>query len=353
MCGDGSFRMARIEVAGLTNIDVHAHAIVPAALVRMASAHAEFGPALHEQGGARFLRYPGRGPLGPLPDAIFDPDLRVADMDKQGVDLQIIAIPPPNFHYHVPVEVGVDFARIQNEELLALSASRPDRFHVFGTLPLQDAGAAVDEVEFLAGHRRVRGVQIGSNIAGSDLDDPSLEPVWSALETKGLPVWLHSDQRAIAGPERLNHYYLQNLIGIPMESTIAIAKLIFGGVLQHHPGLRFGITHGGGFAPYQVGRWQHGWAVRPEPRMSLEYPGPREMFATLYFDSLTHDPISLRMLGERAGWDHVMLGSDYPFDMGVADPVGALAAAALDADAHVRVLEQTALRFLRPLEGRS
>lgn len=331
-------------------IDIHAHAIVPKALRRMEATHPTHGPALFEEDGGRYLRYPGRAPLGPLPNPIFEPDLRLADMDRLGVDIQVIAIPPPNFLYHVPAEVGVDFARIQNEELVAMSESQPHRFHVFATLPLQDIDASLVEIHRLARIPRVRGVQIGSNIAGKDLDDPGLEPVWAALDRAGFPVWLHADQRAIAGADRLNTYYLQNLVGIPMESTIAVAKLIFGGVLGRHPNLRFGVTHGGGFAPYQVGRWQHGWEVRPEPKEHVSEPDPRSLFSSIYFDSLTHDPISLRMLGERVGWDHVALGSDYPFDMASPDPVAAVEAAGLPGDVREQILERTPAALLRPLD---
>lgn len=335
----------------MTTIDIHAHAIVPAALLRMAEAHPDHGPVQYEEDAKTYLRYPGRGNLGPLPESIFDPVLRLADMDRQRVDVQVIAIPPPNFHYHVPVDVGVDFARIQNEELVALSDSQPDRFHVFATLPLQDVSASIEELERVAAVPRVRGVQIGSNIAGTDLDDPVLDPVWAALAARDLPVWIHADQRAIAGADRLSVYYLQNLVGIPMESTIAIAKLIFGGVLGRHPELRVGITHGGGFAPYQVGRWQHGWEVRPEPRANVVERDPRELFSSLYFDSLTHDPASLRLLGERVGWDHVALGSDYPFDMAAPDPVAALESSGVDEETRTRVLEGTAHQFLRSMEA--
>jgi aminocarboxymuconate-semialdehyde decarboxylase len=332
----------------MTTIDIHAHAIVPAALTRMAKEHPDYGPTLQTAGGDRYLEYPGRGPLGPLPDAIFDTSLRVADMDRLGVDRQVIAIPPPNFHYHVPAHVGVDFARIQNEELMSLSDSDPERFHLFATLPLQDIPSSIHEIDLIATHPRVRGVQIGSNVDGRDLDHRSLDDIWAKLETVGLPVWIHSDQRSIAGADRLATYYLQNLIGIPLESTIAIAKLIFGGVLDRHPALRFGITHGGGFAPYQIGRWEHGWRVRPEPRANIGSDGPRHFFSSLFFDSLTHDTASLRMLGERMGWDHVMLGSDYPFDMASSDPVGALDGAGLDDQSLSRVLSENAASFLRP-----
>ena len=273
----------------MTTIDIHAHAIVPGALTAMAAAHPDHGPELIEDQDRRYLRYPGRERLGPLPEGIFEPAIRLADMDRQRVDLQVIAIPPPNFHYHVPPEVGTDFARIQNDALIDLSDKQPDRFHVFATLPLQDIPASLVEIERVSAFPRVRGVQIGSNIDGTDVDDPSLEPVWADLERRDFPVWFHSDQRSIAGAGRMSSYYLQNLIGIPLESTIAAAKLIFGGVLDRHPGLRIGFTHGGGFSPYQIGRWEHGWEVRPEPRVNISETGPRQFFGMMYFDSLTHD----------------------------------------------------------------
>ncbi len=333
----------------MTITDIHAHAIVPEALRQMAAAHPEHGPTLVEDGGRKFLSYPGRERLGPLPDAIFDPELRREDMDRQRVDLQVIAIPPPNFHYHVPPDVGADFATIQNDALLALSDDEPERFHVFATLPLQDIDASVAEIGRVAGFERVRGVQIGSNIDGTDVDHLSLEPIWSELDRLDMPVWFHADQRSIAGADRLNSYYLQNLIGIPLESTIAAAKLIFGGVLDRHPELRIGFTHGGGFAPYQIGRWEHGWTVRPEPRVNIAGPGPRHFFAMMYFDSLTHDDISLDMLGKRMGWDHVVLGSDYPFDMASTDPVTAVEAVEMSEKERAGVLGGNAERFLRPL----
>lgn len=330
-------------------IDLHAHAIVPDALAEMAARHPGHGPTLVEDGGRRYLQYPGRARLGPLPDAIFEPELRLTDMDRQRVDVQVIAVPPPNFHYHVPPDVGVDFASIQNDALIALSADRPDRFHVFATLPLQDPEASLVEIGRVAAAPRVRGVQIGSNVDGTDLDDSVLEPVWAELEGRNLPVWVHPDQRSIAGADRLDSYYLENLIGIPLESTIAMAKLIFGGVMERHPDLRFGFCHGGGFAPYQIGRWHHGWGVREEAKAHVTEHGPRFYFARFYFDSLTHDPISLEMLGKRMGWDHVVLGSDYPFDMASPDPVAGVEAVEMDDDDRALVLEGNAGRLLRPL----
>jgi aminocarboxymuconate-semialdehyde decarboxylase len=335
----------------LTIIDIHAHAIVPETLEDMASAHPGHGPVLQETGGGRYLQYPGRANLGPLPDAIFEPELRLREMDRQGVDTQVIAIPPPNFHYHVPAEVGADFARIQNDALAALSDGEPDRFHWFATLPLQDIEASLEEVARVKDHERMRGVQTGTNVDGVDLDDPTLDPVWEILEDSDLPVLLHPDQRAIAGADRLSDFYLQNLVGLPMESTIAAARLIFGGVLARHSELRFGFVHGGGFSPFQVGRWDHGWSARPEPKKHIADAPPSTYYQQLYFDTLTHDRASLLLLGQRVGWDHVMLGTDFPFDMAERDPVAKVDDADLDESDRTKVLETNAADFLRPTAG--
>jgi aminocarboxymuconate-semialdehyde decarboxylase len=123
-------------------------------------------------------------------------------------------------------------------------------------------------------------------------------------------------------------------------------------VLERHPDLRFGFVHGGGFAPYQIGRWDHGWGVRDEPKANIPAQTPHRYFERMYFDSLTHDPLSLELLGRRVGWDHVVLGSDYPFDMASADPVAGVEAVGLDPADRLRVLEGNAERFLRP-ESRS
>lgn len=328
-------------------IDLHAHSVPPEALDALAREDAAAAPRLEWRDGAGWLHFPGRAPLGPVPAGMFDPERRLADMDRQGVDVQVIAVPPPHFFYHLPPGAGAAFAAIHNDALTALSAAQPDRLQVFATLPLQDPGAAVAEIDRLTADANVRGVQIGTNVAGRDLDDPALDPVWAALAAADLPLWLHPDQRHIAGAERLARYYLQNLIGNPLESTIAIASLIFGGVLTRHADLRVGVVHGGGFVPYQIGRWDHGWGCRPEPRATLpEAPGA--VLGRMFFDSLTHDAMSLAMLGARVGWDHVVVGSDYPFDMAADDPVGAVDAMRLDDADRRAVLSGTAERFLRP-----
>ena len=330
-------------------VDLHAHAIVPDALLEMQKAQPDHGPVLIDAEGKRWLKYPQRERLGPLPEEIFDPAMRLADMDRQRVDRQIIAIPPPNFHYHVENEVGIDFARLQNDGIMSLCDAEHDRFHMFGTLPLQDIDASIVELERIATFSRLRGIQVGTNINGVDLDDPSFTPLFSKMEELNLPVWLHPDQRSIAGVERITKYYLQNFIGNPLESTIAMGRIIFGGVMDRHPELRFGFVHGGGFTPYQTGRWDHGSARRSEAQEFIGMTPPSEYFNRFFIDSLTHDALSLEMLGRRIGWDQVVLGSDYPFDMASDDPVGGVeAVTVLTEDEQEKVLCSNADRFLRP-----
>lgn len=329
-------------------IDVHAHLVLREALDAMEAAHPGIGHEVVDGQGDPRVRDPVRETLVMLPAAMFDVDRRLADMDRQRVDVQVLAVPPRQYHYDAPAPVGADFARIQNDALLEVSDRHPERFHVFLTLPLQDIPASIAELGRAHAHPRVRGVEIGTNVVGRNLDDAAFEPLWGALVDAELPVWVHPGQIAMAGRERLGSYHLVNLIGNPLESTIAIASVIFGGVLERHPALRFGFVHGGGFAPYQTGRWDHGWGCRPEAREVIAVR-PTEYFNRLFFDSLTHDRASLELLGRRVGWEQVVVGSDYPFDMGSDDPVGAVEELGLPPDLAQGVLSANAERFLRPV----
>lgn len=331
----------------MTTYDLHAHAMSVDALDTMAGEHPDHAPRLVERGGDRFLKFPGRAAMGPLHLGMFDVDVRLADMDRQRVDVQLLSVPPSNFFYHLPSEVGASFAAASNDAMAQTVAAAPDRFQMFATLPLQDEAATLKELDRVASDPHVRGVEIGTNIDGADLDVDELAYLWPVLVDLDMPVWLHPDQRTIAGADRLTRYYLQNLIGNPLETTIAIAALIFGGVMEQNPKLRVGVVHGGGFVPYQIGRWRHGFEVRTEARVRLHDTSPEEMLHRFTFDSLTHDVTSLRDLGERFDWANVVLGSDYPFDMGPTDPVGELDAVGLDETLSAAVRSGNAERFLR------
>lgn len=327
--------------------DLHAHMIVIEALNELRTTYPQHCPRHEPREAGHFLLYPDSPPLGPVPTAMFDLQTRLADMDAAGVDRQVIAVPPPQLMYHLEPSVGADFARVQNDAAIQVTARDPDRLHIFAGMPLQHPGATVKEINRVASWPRVRGVQIGTNINGANLDDPMLDPVWAALVEAELPVWVHPDQRTVAGGDRLRSYYLGNLIGNPHESTIAIACLIFGGVLERHPRLRLGFVHGGGFAPYQIGRWDHGWRCRPEAAV-IKNP-PSSYLRRMYFDCLTHDRDALALLGQRVGWRNIVLGSDHPFDMAAARPVEQVTELNLPEPVQKAVLAGNAEAFLRPM----
>ncbi len=328
----------------MTTVDLHAHAIPSSMVAAMQQAHPDQAPTLTEREDGHHLAYANGRKSGPLPFGMLDGAARLADMDAAGVDRQVVSPAPPNFGYGLPAEVGIDFTRLQNDALLELSALAPDRLQVFADLPMQDVDACLAELERVGAEPAVKGVEIGSNISGRNLDAPEFEPLWEALAAADLAVLVHPDK--VAGADRLTSYYLQNFIGNPTDSTIAIASLVFGGVLERHPPLRFCFVHGGGFAPYQIGRWDHGWRCRPEAQTVIT-TAPSEYFSRLFFDSLTHDRLSLEFLGARVGWDHVVLGSDYQFDMADRDPVGSVRALGLDPADEARVLGGNADQLLR------
>ncbi|MPZ14932.1 MAG: amidohydrolase family protein [Chloroflexi bacterium] len=326
--------------------DIHAHIIPEGLLEQLAEVGLSNSPTLKPVDDDMLMFELSNGKrYGPIPMGLVDVDQRLRDMDTQGVDVQILGAAPMLFAHGESAEAGAAVSRLTNDAMLAVVAKHPDRFQVFPSLPMQDADAAVTEIERMAAEEAVRGVQIGTNVAGQNFDEPWLDPIWAALERHDLPALLHP-WAPLTGADRLGRYHLSNLIGNPLDSTVAIASLTFGGVLQQHPGLRIGIVHGGGYWPYQTGRWDHGFEWRSEAKVNIQIP-PSTFYGQIYCDTLTHDRTALRFLGERVGWDHVMIGTDYPFDMAERDPVGELRAIELG-DANERaVLEGNVERFLR------
>jgi len=253
-----------------------------------------------------------------FPRGGWDLQRRLADMAASKVDMQVLSVCPQTFLYAQPPAVAAAFARVQNEQLAKLVKARPDRFLAIATVPMQAPNLAADELRHAMRALGLRGMQIGSNIAGRNLDDPAFEPVWATAAELGAFILVHPIN--VAGMDRLGFYYLNNLIGNPLDTTIAAACLVFSGVLERHPTLKFCLAHGGGFVPYQAGRFVHGWQVRPEPKKKLPRP-PTDSLARFYFDTIVHSKDVLEFLVGEAGADRVLLGSDYPFDMGMSDGV--------------------------------
>lgn len=269
---------------------------------------------------------------------------RIEDMDRMGVGLQALSPPPVMFCYGADARATEAFARMQNENVAGVVARHPRRFVGMATVPLQDPALAVKELRYSRERLGLRAVEIGSCPGGRDFDDPELFPFFEACAELDVAVFVHP-AAPLVGQERLTKYYFPLIVGNPLETAVAASKLIYGGVLERLPRLRVCFAHGGGAFPFTLARLDHGWRVRPEGPAAIPRP-PRDYARLLYFDSLTLSAANLRFLVEQFGADHVVIGSDYPFDMGSADPVGAVSEAGLPAAAREQIEGATALRFL-------
>jgi aminocarboxymuconate-semialdehyde decarboxylase len=299
-------------------IDVHAHVLSEDTMRLMRHEAPSAGPRLTEvtaEGGA--LDVAG-AVYKTFPRGAWDLDKRLEDMDEHGVDVQVVSIVPQTFLYDQEPALAGALASIQNEQIAGLVRSRPDRFMGLATLPMQDPDRAADELRRAMRTLGLRGAMIGSHIEGRNLDDPALEPVWAAASELGAFFLIHPQKPA--GGKRLDAYYLKNLIGNPLETTIAAACLVFGGVMERHPNLTICLSHAGGFVPYQTGRFIHGWAVRTEPKQHLAH-SPEASLGRFFFDTILHAQEMLQALISVVGASRVLLGSDYPFDMGQLDCV--------------------------------
>ncbi|WP_134500333.1 amidohydrolase family protein [Microvirga pakistanensis] len=311
-------------------IDVHAHILTEEMMRLMRNEAPDIGPTLSEVDEEGGVLQVGNIVQRPFPRGAWDLDLRLRHMDEAEVDMQVLSVCPQTFLYDRDPALTATLSAIQNNGIAKVVSQHPDRFLGIATLPMQDPERAVAELRRSMLELGLRGAQIGSHVEGRNLDDPALEPLWAAAAELNAFILVHPQK--IAGGDRLKSFYLKNLIGNPLDTTIAAASLVFGGVLERYPALKFCFAHGGGFMPYQVGRMNHGWSVRPEGKVSLKNP-PEESIRRLYFDCILHFEPALRYLVETFGAEHVLLGSDYPFDMGMMDcvkQVRALGVSALD-----------------------
>jgi aminocarboxymuconate-semialdehyde decarboxylase len=252
----------------------------------------------------------------PFPRGGFDLAQRLRDMDASGVDVHVLSATPQTYLYNQDAALTGATAAIQNAQIAKHISAHPDRFWGIATLPMQAPERAADELKRAMTKLNLRGAMIGSHVLGKNLDDPSFEPLWATAEELGAFLFIHPVD--VAGADRLKSYYFRNLIGNPLDTTIAAACLYFGGVLDRHPNLKFCLAHGGGFTPYQAARWQHGWQVRPEPKKNIGEQ-PTDIAGHFLYDTILHSAAVLEFLIGHVGADHVLLGSDYPYDMAMLD----------------------------------
>src|SRR5712692_10152866 len=274
----------------------------------------------------------------------FDPARRLEDMDKTGVDRQLLSPAPPTFCYWAPGPAAAEWCRMQNDAIAELVSRSPGRFLGAGGLPLQAPDLAVKELERVATVLRFPAVEIGANVGGNDLDDESLAPVWDAAAALGVAVFVHP-QAPVVGQERVQRQNLTQVIGFPLETALAMTRLIFGGVFERWPSIRWCFAHGGGAFASIVARLDHGWRVMDEAHAAIPRK-PSEYARGVWVDTITHSSRALALVLDTFGTERVVLGSDYPFRLGTEDPIAALEPAALDAQTRRRLLRDNALAFL-------
>jgi aminocarboxymuconate-semialdehyde decarboxylase len=305
-------------------IDVHAHYVPEKCLDAEAKAtDGNIHGMRIVQEGSRQVAYTNNARnLALDPPQIYSIERRLKDMATQWVDMQVLSVPPFLFFYATGPAQCLELCQKINNAFAETVQNYPDRFVALANLPMQEPEMAARELERSVRELGLRGAEICSNINGKNLDDKSFVPFYAKLQQLDVPVFIHPSN--VLGADRLRPYHLQNLIGNPSDTAVAAASLIFGGVLKEFPRLKFYLAHGGGSCPYLRGRWEHGWQVRPEARANIDRP-PSDYFRLLCFDSLVHSVPALNFLVETVGPARVMMGTDYPFDMGDRDPVKTVA----------------------------
>ena len=302
-------------------IDIHSHVAVPAA-AKFVEPYLDWGtiPLAHfANAETRALSQKQeadiRGRIGH--------DHRLADLDAMGIDVQIIAPPPPQCYYTVPLEIAVKATQLVNDGIAEFCAVKPERLKGLGAVPMIDGAEAAKELERCIGKLGFTGVQILTNVAGKELSDPAFGSFWQKAEELGALVMIHPN--GFTEASRLTRFYFNNVIGNPLETTIALHYLIFDGVLERHPRLKVLAVHGGGYLGAYSGRIDHAWGARSDSHGALPQP-PTSYLKRIYVDTVVFTPHQLAALVELFGQDHVLLGTDYPYDMAEYDPIGHIAA---------------------------
>jgi aminocarboxymuconate-semialdehyde decarboxylase len=327
--------------AGGRAVDIHAHYFPESYLNLFNEEGKKFGAEYHKTDQGFTYKTPIGGG-GMHPAKFTDLKLRIADMDQQGVAVQAMSLTAPMVYWG-DEDLDHKLATAWNDATSAAHQAYPTRLVGFCTLPMLYPERALDELNRASKLPGIRGVYMGTNIKNKDLDDPLFEPIWARAEELGLPVFLHPLQTV--GGERLRPFYLSNLVGNPLDGTIAACHIIFGGVLDRHPKLVIGLPHGGGPLPILIGRIDHGWKVRPECKHLSK--APSTYLDRFYYDTIVHSKPIMEFVIKQVGAERIMIGSDYCFDMGYERPVQFLEQIDLSSAQRQMIMGGTAANLLK------
>jgi len=324
-------------------IDTHAH-FFPEAYIDLIAKHgARCGTTVTKDDQGRiFIQVGLLLRTGPIVPAFYDPEARLAEMDREGVDVHVLSLTQPMV-YWADDALGLDLCIAFNDAVSEAHRKHPKRIYGFATLPMQNPNLALRELERAAKLPGIRGVYMATVVRDRDLSDRSFWPVYARCEALGLPIFLHP---MMVNNERMKQYYLINLLGNPFETAIAASHLIYGGVMDAFPNLEVSLPHAGGALTGLRGRLDQGWHTRPECK-HLPRP-PSEYLKRFTYDTISYNVDLLSDLVKLVGADRVMMGTDYCFDIAYTEPVQIVERTSGLSDAErVQILSGNAARLLK------
>lgn len=275
----------------------------------------------------------------------WEPKDRIIDMSATDVDIQVLSTIPVLFNYWAKPAEGLKTSRFFNDHICSCVTHYPDKFIGLGTVPLQDVDMAIKEMERCVKELKMPGIEIGSNINQLNLSDQKFDPFWEAAQELNCSIFIHPWE--MMGENEMMKYWLPWLVGMPAETARAICSLIFGGVMEKYPNLKFAFAHGGGSFPATVGRVEHGWKVRPD-LCAIDNPiNPRDYLGKFWVDSLVHDEVSFDVLMKTVGEDKICVGSDYPFPLGEHRPGELVESMNIPIETKQKIMFENAMNWLK------
>jgi aminocarboxymuconate-semialdehyde decarboxylase len=266
-------------------------------------------------------------------------------MSATDVDIQVLSTIPVLFNYWAKPAEGLKTSRFFNDHICSCVTHYPDKFIGLGTVPLQDVDMAIKEMERCVKELKMPGIEIGSNINQLNLSDQKFDPFWEAAQELNCSIFIHPWE--MMGENEMMKYWLPWLVGMPAETARAICSLIFGGVMEKYPNLKFAFAHGGGSFPATVGRVEHGWKVRPD-LCAIDNPiNPRDYLGKFWVDSLVHDEVSFDVLMKTVGEDKICVGSDYPFPLGEHRPGELVESMNIPIETKQKIMFENAMNWLK------